>query len=140
MTMPMPRARIPRVKSKRHCTPLGRRPNKGSSIHNSPGLDTKAPPTPSTCRSPPLTRPPISPENGPDFPFGDLQVNALHGAYGPIRDLQALHLQQCVHTSTPRYASITSGLVWISAALPWAIFLPKFNTTIWSEIAMTRCI
>src|SRR5712691_1534861 len=83
---------------------------------------------------------PVGPQDCPDLPLGEFQVNPLHSPHRPIGDFQPLYLQQCAHASTPRYASITSGLVWIAAALPSAIFLPKFKTTIWSECDMTMCM
>src|SRR5207245_4453627 len=76
----------------------------------------------------------IGPEDVPDLPLVDFKVDPPHGLHWTIGNFQTADLQQDAHASTPRYASITSGLVWIAAALPSAIFLPKFKTTILSEI------
>src|SRR5262245_60066146 len=82
----------------------------------------------------------IGPQDRPDLPLVDFQIDPPHGAHWTKGNFQTADLQQHAHASTPRYASITSGFIWIAAALPSAIFLPKFKTTILSEMDITRFI
>src|SRR5262249_46475817 len=79
----------------------------------------------------------VGAEDGADLARGHLERDAADRGHGAVADLEILHAQQQAHVSAPRYASITSAFVRMSAGLPSAIFWPKLRTAIRSEIDIT---
>src|SRR5215216_600533 len=82
---------------------------------------------------------------GDDLPFVNFQRNTLQRKDTAVGNLQVPDREQCAicahpATSSPRYASITRGWLWISFGVPSAMVSPKSSTLIRSAMPMTTRI